>query len=272
MQITLMLVASIANPIFINTFVVFVRLFWFEKRFQNIVLEAQKSRRTRERSFSREETRAGAEDDLAEKGIAGRKILVLSPGQHTMNVAEEKSPMNNFEPDKRSGSGTSSGDNSDSSPDTATGTKDFADGNVSVPFRREITFADQVEPSRKRWEPGTMPAKMTPEQHIAFVENQRHPQDDEVLYIPGPRDFDKGDVPHGLEKEGSAGTGSRLTWKGNNIRRQISHESTDGALSAPSSPVLGRRRGTFGRPSSSGHDDHNAVSYTHLTLPTKRIV
>lgn len=257
-----MLVASIANPIFINTFVVFVRLFWFEKRFQNIVLEAQKFRRTGERSFSREETRAGADDDLAEKGIGDRNILVLRPDQHTMNVAAEKSPMNNFQPEECSGSGTSSGDNSNSSRDTAAGTKDVADGILSPPFRREITFADQVEPSLKMWEPGTMPAKMTPEQHIAFVENQRHPKDDEVLYIPGPRDFDKGDVPHGLEKEDRSDTGRRLTWKSNNIKRQISHESTDDVLTTPSSPVLGRRRGTLGRPSSSGHEGHNETNDT----------
>ena len=42
-QVTLMLIGCVTNPIFINTAVVFVRLYWFEKRFKHIVEELRRN-------------------------------------------------------------------------------------------------------------------------------------------------------------------------------------------------------------------------------------
>lgn len=239
-----MLVACIANPIFINTFVVFVRLFWFEKRFQRIVLEARSFRRTRERSFSREEARAGLEDHVAETGVAGHNIDVVSPGKHTMAIAEEKSPMNDVGTE-RDGSASSSAEGSSADPRNVEKDRDSTD--VPASFHRDITFADEVKRQHSQeWQPGTMPTQLSPEHHIAFVENQRNPKDDEVLYIPGPRDFDRGDGPHKLEDDNSDEANPRLRWNDNVFQRQTTHD-TEHDTNEPPSPTTSRRRNLFAR-------------------------
>src|SRR4051794_23858894 len=43
-QVVIYLICMLANPITINSFVVFLRLYWFEKRFQHIVREARQRR------------------------------------------------------------------------------------------------------------------------------------------------------------------------------------------------------------------------------------
>jgi hypothetical protein len=69
--------ACIANPIFINTCVVFIRLYWFEQRFDHIVKEARNQRRTRTRSRTVSESREDPDLGRVEMGVNGRKITVL---------------------------------------------------------------------------------------------------------------------------------------------------------------------------------------------------
>ena len=76
-QIVLMLMACIANPIFINTVVVFVRLYWFEQRFTKIVKDAQLARRTRTRSRTKSEAKEEIDPGRLEAGVNGRAITVL---------------------------------------------------------------------------------------------------------------------------------------------------------------------------------------------------
>jgi len=78
-QIALMLIACVCNPIFINTFVVFVRLYWFEKRFEHLVSEVNSQRRSRTRTVSKtkSQTKQDQEPSRLEKGVAGRPITVL---------------------------------------------------------------------------------------------------------------------------------------------------------------------------------------------------
>ncbi|OBW67546.1 MAG: MFS general substrate transporter [Aureobasidium pullulans] len=76
-QVVLYFIACIANPIFINTCVVFIRLYWFEQRFDHIVKEARSNRRTRTRSRTVSESRPDADPGRVEMGVNGRKITVL---------------------------------------------------------------------------------------------------------------------------------------------------------------------------------------------------
>ncbi|KAH0258007.1 potassium transport protein TRK1/TRK2, partial [Aureobasidium melanogenum] len=76
-QIVLYFLACFANPIFINTCVVFIRLYWFEQRFDHIVKEARNQRRTRTRSRTVSESRADPDPGRVEMGVNGRKITVL---------------------------------------------------------------------------------------------------------------------------------------------------------------------------------------------------
>jgi len=200
------IVASCCNPIFINTFVVFVRLYWFEKRFQNIVLEAQRFRRTRTRersaTFSKSDAPVNPDFSLEEKGIGSRKILVMRPGQdevaHVASIEGKERDSDTSE--DLSGSGnTSNHDRNNDKDNDIEADPTF----VPQPYRREITFADEIKPVHNASVDADgliLPSQRSTEQHIAFLENQRNPKDNSVLYIPGPRDFDRGDIPQQINE------------------------------------------------------------------------
>lgn len=76
-QIVLYFMACIANPIFINTCVVFIRLYWFEQRFDHIAKEARNARRTRSKSRTVSQSREEPDLNRAEMGVNGRTITVL---------------------------------------------------------------------------------------------------------------------------------------------------------------------------------------------------
>ncbi|KAK4502060.1 hypothetical protein PRZ48_007871 [Zasmidium cellare] len=79
-QITFMLGACVCTPVFINTIVVFVRLYWFEKRFEHIVKDIREQRKNRTLSRSRSQMRAdndNADPDALERGVNGRHIQVV---------------------------------------------------------------------------------------------------------------------------------------------------------------------------------------------------
>ncbi|KAI9807206.1 MAG: hypothetical protein M1825_005924 [Sarcosagium campestre] len=46
-----------------------------------------------------------------------------------------------------------------------------------------------------------VPGQRDSEHHIAFLENQRNPKDKGALRIPGPRDFDRGDLPQTVDED-----------------------------------------------------------------------
>lgn len=202
-QVILFFLASLCNPIFINTFVVFIRLYWFEKRFQNVVREARNIRRERTRSRTRSEAKPDPELGREEVGVGNRSIVVL----HDANGFSEP---NHQTPNGR----RKSSDDRGASPNRNTSPRSpgSRDGEFP-PFRRDIVFADEVtRPSRVESREERMPEERLPErrpteQHIAFVENQRNPKDKATLRIPGPRDFDRGDVPERVEDEDEGGHG-----------------------------------------------------------------
>ena len=184
----------IATPIFINTFVVFVRLYWFQKRFQHVVREARNFRRTRSRS--RTTTQLVDEKALnnIERGVNGRDIVVLHADKNS-----------GIKPDIDHG-GSDSSEASDSPRDSNI-LESNSGMNLSIGFpqhlqrpalfNRNIAIADEATTPRRDVSSPTerMPQQLSAEQHIAFLENQRNPKDKGTLRIPGPRDFDRGDGP-----------------------------------------------------------------------------
>ncbi|KAF4544113.1 Cation transporter [Lasiodiplodia theobromae] len=196
-QVVLMLIACVCNPIFINTFVVFVRLYWFEKRFQGLVAESRNRNRTRSRTRSE----AKGERDIGheEQGVNGRAITVV----RNQDGHAQGAPCNidgEIEEEK---------DQFDSTAETATaiGADSTTGQNDTIqPFHRDITFADDVKPPPRRSIAAEerLPIRRPAEQHIAFVENQRRPKTKTRLRIPGPREFDRGDKPQSLEEEDGA--------------------------------------------------------------------
>ncbi|EKG18928.1 Cation transporter [Macrophomina phaseolina MS6] len=228
-QVVLMLVACVCNPIFINTFVVFVRLYWFEKRFQGLVAEA----RTRNHARSRTKSENKEERDLGreEMGVNGRAIHVVRNQDGRAKGApcnvdgeiEEKEPRSPHA--SAPGSSSGSDEKEDQFDDmskagTMLGAASTAEQSDTIqPFHRDITFAEDVKPPPRRsnlMQEDRLPVRRSAEQHIAFVENQRKPKAKGRLRIPGPREFDRGDKPEQLEEEDG----------GVHLARELTNESS----------------------------------------------
>ncbi|UPX19791.1 low affinity potassium transporter [Ascochyta rabiei] len=228
-QIAIMLITCLCTPIFINTFVVFIRLYWFEKRFQSVVLEARSMRATRTRTLSRRKSEIKAEQDRQmgdeERGVGDRRIDIMRTrtGHAEGGVIEDEHAFQ--ETNGNAGVGFRK-------PSTSTDDEDLDPLEPLEPFERpkppahtnsNIMWADTVKTPLRRFESDAAdsPADRLPgpdkEKSIAFVESQRnrHPAEG-TLRIPGPRDFDRGLVP---ERVGHGDLTRELT--------RTSHEDDD---------------------------------------------
>ena len=170
---------------------------------------------------------------LAEKGVRGRSIVVMHNGSADGHSGGMK-------PDPTTDPSNSRTNSSDSQSKGADGNI-YAGGPQSQrtpTFRRDITFADEVKsPNDDEATPPMLPQRLTQEQHIAFLENQRNPKDKSALRIPGPRDFDRGSVPEPLESDDEDGMPvmRQVTspWDGtgglddNNVKRNITIDEPD---------------------------------------------
>lgn len=235
-QLTLMLVASVCNPIVINTFVVFVRLYWFEKRFQHVAAEARHVRRTRERSRTMSEARRDIDNDLEERGVTKREINIVLGETDNNKWPNQYGKDGTTERDAEPSSGTSSSSSQEEhespgekifdptlgkfvSPPSPTSQPAAPSAEQPLPFRRDIVFADEVSRTDTEKEETSnlerLPQPMSAEQHIAIVEAQRNPKDKGVLRIPGPRDFDRGDTIQRVDEDEKS-----------DLNRVVSHEST----------------------------------------------
>ncbi|KAH8146762.1 uncharacterized protein LAJ45_09136 [Morchella importuna] len=217
-QIVMYIVPLITTPIFINTFVVFVRLYWFEKRFENIVaLSRQPSRAKTGRStgtlFSPTE-----DVDREERGVRGREIKVLhsesrapSPDKPTPGVEAERTSTETtqvtpefptlapegFSPMDSRGSfmGQQGRDRTPSRGSSST------EGPQRNQENGNIQFVNLPSPQPRTNDPGSLSAP-----HIAFAENRRAPSSGKALRIPGPREFEQGDRAHEVDEDDDANT------------------------------------------------------------------
>ena len=226
-QILLIWMACLCNPIIINTFVVFVRLYWFEKRFQGVVTHA---RANRGRTIPRRKSQDNIEVDMdrEERGFGGQ-------GNHGMQVSgidhalsEKNSPSAGDSDEK------SSNDSPGKAPEhtshmngiakTTTNASTALSPTSSKPFHRDIMFADEVaKPSADDADISNedrVPAQRSKEQHIAFVENQRKAEDTPTLWIPGPRDVERGAKPQRIDEEDSSDEADLDGSTGGPIKRQ----------------------------------------------------
>lgn len=199
----------IATPIFINTMVVFVRLYWFERRFQHVVREARNLRRTRSRSRTKTEMLDQPVVEFKERGVDGRNIVVLHGGDAPGSVDTNKKGLGKADAVKDLESGTSSS----SSSGVAAKLSEGKEESKTPGFKRDVTFADDAKDDAAVNSPmPRLPQRLSPEQHIEFLENQRNPKDKGILRIPGPRDYDRGDVPVQLsEDEGGEPLTAQIT-------------------------------------------------------------
>ncbi|OIW34052.1 potassium transport protein TRK1/TRK2 [Coniochaeta ligniaria NRRL 30616] len=179
-QVVIFFLAMMSNPMTINSFVVFLRLYWFEKRFQNIVREARLRRGTISKSKSKSK---GGEPSRLENGVNGRNITVMHNG------AKARITNDGILLDE---AGPQANGNAESAPEP-------------YEHRRQdtIKFADMVKRSDGLDdELAKLPPLRPDDDHIAILERQRA-GNDEVLRIPGPRDAERGMLPERVRGRGS---------------------------------------------------------------------
>ncbi|KUJ17492.1 potassium transport protein TRK1/TRK2 [Mollisia scopiformis] len=206
-QVVVFLIPMATNPITINSFVVFLRLYWFEKRFQHIAREASRNRRSMAKSLSK--ARTGERDlDVEERGVDGRKIVVMHESTRANGMTDERAVEGSVEDQIRAEKERmleqEKTRSSNESSSEGTGKKGLNGGSEEEKEdgqRPQIKFADQVKPSHARAPSGDerLPAPRRTEEHIAILERQRHADDGAVLRIPGPRDADAGIAPQAVD-------------------------------------------------------------------------
>lgn len=179
-QIILYLITCLCTPIFIHGALVFIRLYWFEKRFEHVVRDGRAMRRTRSRMETVTEDRESNDINRAELGVSGRPIVVIR----------------NDSGDARDGRLTDPGTKAvDSGVNTPEARGSSADSSS------EGTDAGTEPSLEPRFGLGSLkvPTHLNPEHHIAFLEKQR--KDKGALRIPSPREYDRGGAPEALEED-----------------------------------------------------------------------
>lgn len=170
-QAFLYFISMVTSPVFINSFVVFVRLHWFEKRFQHIVRDARALRWSRSRNADEHQRETAA--------VGDRPIVVLhndsgeARGRHENTAKLEPGSSSDTE-----GSNTKS--NGYHGPNS----------HGMDPVSSSDVEASGLDRSR-------LPAQ---EHHITLLENQR--RSGGALRIPSPMEYDRGDMPLTVEENG----------------------------------------------------------------------
>ncbi|KAK5037887.1 low affinity potassium transporter [Exophiala sideris] len=180
-QFMLFLGGMLCNPIVIHSVVVFVRLYWFEKRFKDVVQSSMNLRRTKSRSRNNTMARDDPEAGTKTLGVNGQAIKILrhtghNDGQHSIEKVEIGPQPNEKATD-------------DSSNTSQRESDDMKDPDSDDPLRLQSTRStDDVR----------IPSHLSPEQHIRFLERQRNPDDTTALRIPSPREFELGGRPENV--------------------------------------------------------------------------
>ncbi|KAI2788098.1 Low-affinity potassium transport protein [Penicillium oxalicum] len=178
-QIVIYFITMMCTPIFIHSGLVFVRLYWFEKRFQHVVQDARALRSTRSRMRTVTGDKGNQDNDRAERGIRGRSIVVIRNNAGDARGNRLPNPM---------------GQPAEMQPE-----EDTTDGH---PSSEGTSPEESREPTlERRFGLGSLrvPSQLSPEHHIAFLEKQR--KNKGALRIPSPREYDRGGQPEALEDE-----------------------------------------------------------------------
>lgn len=202
-QLVLYFISTMCTPIAINTFVVFLRLYWFEKRFQHVAKEAKKNRRSIGKSFTKGKEYGDIERE--ERGVQGRNIQVMHDTMKT-NVLMNDGHMKKESIEQidkahaMSQEGTARSSNETHSRQKDSGS-DSGEERV-VPNQPQIKFAHQVKRSDGMADEALrLPSTRSQEEHIRILQRQRNEEtnNEPSLRIPGPRDADAGISPRAVQ-------------------------------------------------------------------------
>ena len=186
--------SMISTPIAINCYVVILRLYWFEKRLQNVVSEARLKRTTLTKSRSK----ARRPSDV-ERGVNGRNITVMHNGKKSRITNDGillDGPDDHAYADKEpEATAADARDCHQENPDARGDAVDHEERSRRESRRPpEIKFAGTVKRSDGLEDDAVkLPPTRTDEEHIAILERQRN--DSEILQIPNPREAELGILP-----------------------------------------------------------------------------
>lgn len=211
-QAMIYLFSMTSNPITMHGCVVFLRLYWFEKRFRSWVREI----RSRRRTLTKSKSKARNDMHLAEQGVNGRDITLMPPNGRKQRITNDGILLDDDHDEQHKAAGANKSDESDTTTVTDDppqpvelnptekpqhqGQAPGENRRPSFQAHTAITFADTVKRSDGLGDEDTkFPSRRTNAEHIAILERQRNQDDDEVLRIPGPRDAERGLGPRRLE-------------------------------------------------------------------------
>ncbi|KAI6465184.1 hypothetical protein MCOR17_005136 [Pyricularia oryzae] len=199
-QTVVYLVCMMCSPITINSFVVFLRLYWFEKKFQDLVKDARKRRSTFAQTRSKAKSVDHRQLNDMENGVNGRNITVMRNNGDTRitNDGLLLSPIPEPRPNGM--------------PNTPKSSRD------TDPTDDGLDSQDREFPQLR-----------TTEEHVAILERQRN--EGETLRIPGPRDVELGMAPERVEHSADEDAMPRSPRSPH--RRRRSMESADGRAPGP---------------------------------------
>lgn len=188
-QVVLFCLSMMSNPITLHTSVVFLRLYWFEKRFQDVAKTARQRRTT----ITQSRSKAKAAPSDIEKGVNGRDITVMHHTAQKSRITNDGillDKQNSVNGTNMNGSAKLDQSHSEAPHPGARDTQiKFSDN-----FRRSDTIPEDEDMAMP------LPSKRSDAEHIAILERQRK-QDKGALRIPGPRDADRGAVPEEVEED-----------------------------------------------------------------------
>ncbi|KND94747.1 Low-affinity potassium transport protein [Tolypocladium ophioglossoides CBS 100239] len=250
------LFAMTSNPITLHSCVVFLRLYWFEKRFQAWAREVRQRRPTLTKSKSK--ARADVERAaMPVQGVNGRDITVMPPNGRTQRITNDGILLDDIQHHPPKPGVLAESDESD----TTTASNEKSNGAAEVgplePLGKTahdhgatqngqpleeldegqdedsghaghtaISFAGTVKRSDGMGEDTLkVPQHRTHAEHIAIVERQRN-QDNEVLRIPGPRDAERGLGPRRLQVD-DAHDDEEVLARSRTVDSRVDHATVD---------------------------------------------
>ena len=186
-QICFYIGAMLCNPIIIHSSVVFIRLYWFERRFKDIVEDARSLRRSKSRTKTMNLDPDDPERVRRELGVRGRAIQIMRHTGRSFRVGEKEEQLEHDSPKIHVDEG------SDSEPKPSESTN-----GSKVQHEMLEPYRDSDDVRR--------PAQLSPEQHIQFLQRQRNTYDDgSALRIPSPREFERGGRPESISEDEDGG-------------------------------------------------------------------
>lgn len=192
-QLVIYFCSLLSNPITIHSSVVFLRLYWFERRFQHIVEDARSRRVTITKSRSKAQLDSASVERGLNNGVIGMPARATDGSilldKYSINGAPKPDPLANT-------SGSEDGSehvDPNEEPQLAP---------PQIKFANEVRRSDAIVDDDD--DPVLLPSKRPHAEHIAILEKQRK-ADKSVLRIPGPRDADMGALPEEFEEGAEEG-------------------------------------------------------------------